>query len=42
MKIDKSQFDAVLERMLAKPPKKTSEIRVKKNAKSKRSKPSSR
>jgi hypothetical protein len=36
MKTDKGQFDEVLRRMLAKPPKKTAKIKAKK----KRSKPS--
>jgi hypothetical protein len=42
MKADKSQFDTVLSRMLAKPPKKTAEIRVKKKARAKSPKPSQR
>jgi hypothetical protein len=32
MKADKGQFDTVLSRMLAQPPKKNAEIRVKKKA----------
>ncbi len=40
MKTDKAQFDAVLSRMLAKPPKKTAEIRMGRKAQAKRPKPS--
>jgi hypothetical protein len=40
MKTDKSQFDAVLSRMLQSPPKKESEIKAGKKAQVKRPKPS--
>jgi len=40
MKADKGQFDAVLKRMLEKPPQKTSEIRKRKKAEAQKPKPS--
>jgi hypothetical protein len=40
VKADKGQFDTVLARMLAKPPKKTAEIKVGKKAKAAEPKPS--
>jgi hypothetical protein len=40
MKADKGEFDTVLGRMLAQPPKKNAEIRVKKKARAVKPKPS--
>jgi hypothetical protein len=40
MKADKGRFDAVLSQMLAKPPKKTAEIKGKKKAQAEQPKPS--